>query len=502
MGSGFLMDCSTVRKNFTLLVNLLAIFGVVKSQGNFKEDIEHKLINHLFKSSYSKEALPVDNKSEAVEVTFDLAYSQLIYLDSKNQILSSKVWLRQRWTNPFLRWEPADYGGIEYINVDPKLIWKPDIILYNNIGFGETGAIYNFDTKATLKYDGSTQWYAPTEIHSICKIDISYFPFDHQKCKLKFGSWTYTDNKLNLTALDNADTADLSMYTISGEWELIGAPLKRNAVKYTCCEHPFIDLTYTIEVKRRVLFYMMNLIVPYIVLAVLTVFSFYLPPESGERMGLVITILLGLTVFMMVFTDNVPRTSEVTPLIGKYSVTVLVQVTFALLVTCGVLRVYHKDPERKMPAWFRKLIFDILGPMLLATPSGERQKMKQDDKNKSYYMSKVQGSPYEIHRSQNQLVVSIPKITGMKDGEAETERKCFHTSPMGSNLSLTPSDERMEEIVYGMRAIVSHLKDTQESDAKINDWHHAAAVLDIAFFWITAITILGSTLAFYFMIPN
>lgn len=155
-----------------------------------------------------------------------------------------------------------------------------------------------------------------------------------------------------------------------------------------------------------------------------------------------------------------------------------------------------------MPAWFRKLIFDILGPMLLATPSDERQKMKQDDKNKSYYMSKVQGNPYEIHRSQNHLVVSIPKITGMKDGEAETERKCFHTSPMGSNLSLTPSDERMEEIVYGMRAIVSHLKDTQESDAKINDWHHAAAVLDIAFFWITAITILGSTLAFYFMIPN
>ena len=309
-------------------------------------------------------------------------------------------------------------------------------------------------------------------------------------------------NKLNLTKLPDRDTADLSKYTVSGEWELVGAPLKWNVVKYSCCPHPFIDITYTIHVKRRVLFYMMNLIVPYIVLAVLTVFSFYLPPESGERMGLVITILLGLTVFMMVFTDNVPRTSEVTPLVGKYSVTVLVQVTAALLVTSFVLRVYHKDPEREMPAWFRKLIFDILGPMLLAMPSGERQKMKQDDKNKNFYMTKVQGHPYEIHRSQNQLVVSMPKITSAKKGETETDSKCFHASPLGSNLSLTASDERMEEIVYGMRAIVSHLKDTQESDAKVNDWHHAAAVLDIAFFWLTAITILGSTLAFYFMIPN
>ena len=61
-----------------------------------------------------------------------------------------------------------------------------------SIGFGETGAIYNFDTKAVLKYTGYTEWFAPTEIHSICKIDITYFPFDEQKCPLVFGSWTYT----------------------------------------------------------------------------------------------------------------------------------------------------------------------------------------------------------------------------------------------------------------------------------------------------------------------
>ena len=283
---------------------------------------------------------------------------------------------------------------------------------------------------------------------------------------------------------------------------MLDAPLKRNEVTYTCCPHPFIDITYTIHVKRRILFYMMNLIVPCIVLAVLTVFSFYLPPESGERMGLVITILLGLTVFMMVFTDNVPRTSEVTPLIGKYSVTVLVQVTVALIVTCSILRVYHRDPERSMPSWFRKLIFDILGPMLLALPSDERNKLKQDEKNRSFYSTKVQGAPYEIHRSQNHLVVSMPKMGIPKRGEGEMGSKCFGHASTGSNLSITPSDERMEEIVHGMRSIVAHLKDTQETDAKVNDWHHAAAVLDIAFFWITAITIIGSTLAFYFMIPN
>lgn len=498
MNCWFHMASRSSGRRIAVLGTILTLFGVATSQGSHRNDHEHKLLKHLFEN-YSKEARPVMNKSQAIEVQFDLAYSQLIYLDSKNQILSSKVWLRQMWNNPFLKWNPDNYGGIEAINIDPSLIWRPDIILYNNIGFGETGAIYNFDTKAVLKYTGYTEWFAPTEIHSICKIDITYFPFDEQKCPLVFGSWTYTGNKLNLT--NTRDAADLSKYTVSGEWELIDATLNRHEVTYSCCPHPFIDITYTIQVKRRVLFYMMNLIIPCIVLAVLTVFSFYLPPESGERMGLVITILLGLTVFMMVFTDNVPRTSEVTPLIGKYSVTVLVQVTVALLVTCSILRVYHRDPERNMPNWFRKLVFDILGPMLLALPSEERTKLQQEDKNRNFYASKVQGAPYEVHHSQNHLIVSLPKLISPKKGDGEMGSKCFHTS-LGSNLSLTPADERMEEIACGMRTIVAHLKDAQDSDAKVNDWHHAAAVLDIAFFWITAITILGSTLAFYFMIPN
>ena len=43
-----------------------------------------------------------------------------------------------------------------------------------------------------MNHTGYTEWFAPTEIHSICKIDIGFFPFDEQKCPLVFGSWTYT----------------------------------------------------------------------------------------------------------------------------------------------------------------------------------------------------------------------------------------------------------------------------------------------------------------------
>lgn len=51
--------------------------------GQHKDDFEHKLIHDLFKTGYSKEVLPVTNKSEAIEIMFDMAYSQLIYLVRK-----------------------------------------------------------------------------------------------------------------------------------------------------------------------------------------------------------------------------------------------------------------------------------------------------------------------------------------------------------------------------------------------------------------------------------
>lgn len=53
------------------------------SVGRHREDFEHKLIYDLFQTGYSKEALPVMNKSEAIEIMFDMAYSQLIYLVRK-----------------------------------------------------------------------------------------------------------------------------------------------------------------------------------------------------------------------------------------------------------------------------------------------------------------------------------------------------------------------------------------------------------------------------------
>ena len=45
---------------------------------------------------------------------------------------------------------------------------------------------------------------------------------------------------------------------------------------------------------------------------------FLMPPESGEKMSMGITVLLSLCVFLLMVADRMPATSETIPLIGRF----------------------------------------------------------------------------------------------------------------------------------------------------------------------------------------
>ena len=45
---------------------------------------------------------------------------------------------------------------------------------------------------------------------------------------------------------------------------------------------------------------------------------FCLPPESGEKVSLGVTVLLAMTVYQLLIAETIPPTSEVIPLIGGY----------------------------------------------------------------------------------------------------------------------------------------------------------------------------------------
>lgn len=110
---------------------------------------------------------------------------------------------------------------------------------------------------------------------------------------------------------------DLSNYVYSGEWELITIYGVRNEVVYQCCNIPYPDVTFTIVMRRKTLYYLFNIIFPCLWLTILSLLGFWLPPDSGEKITLGITVLLAFSVFMLLIAENMPATSEFVPLIGK-----------------------------------------------------------------------------------------------------------------------------------------------------------------------------------------
>ncbi|KYN41833.1 Neuronal acetylcholine receptor subunit alpha-7 [Trachymyrmex septentrionalis] len=272
---------------------------------------EKRLLNHLL-ANYNTLERPVANESEPLEVRFGITLQQIIDVDEKNQILTTNAWLKLEWTDYNLQWNESEYGGVKDLRITPNKLWKPDILMYNSADEGFDGT---YQTNVVVTHNGSCLYVPPGIFKSTCKIDITWFPFDDQHCDMKFGSWTYDGNQLDLV-LNSQEGGDLSDFIMNGEWYLIGMPGKKNTLIYQCCPEPYVDVTFTIQIRRRTLYYFFNLIVPCVLISSMALLGFTLPPDSGEKLTLGVTILLSLTVFLNLVAESMPTTSDAVPLIG------------------------------------------------------------------------------------------------------------------------------------------------------------------------------------------
>lgn len=83
-------------------------------------------------ANYNRLIRPVVNNSETLTVWLGLKVSQLIEVNLKNQVMTTNLWVPQRWVDYKLRWDPDEYGGVEMLYVPSENIWTPDIVLFNN----------------------------------------------------------------------------------------------------------------------------------------------------------------------------------------------------------------------------------------------------------------------------------------------------------------------------------------------------------------------------------
>ncbi|XP_046947813.1 neuronal acetylcholine receptor subunit alpha-6 isoform X2 [Lynx rufus] len=431
-----------------------------------EERLFHKLFSH-----YNQFIRPVENVSEPVTVHFEVAITQLA-----NVI----------WNDYKLRWDPMEYDGIETLRVPADKIWKPDIVLYNN-------AVGDFQvegkTKALLKYDGMITWTPPAIFKSSCPMDITFFPFDHQNCSLKFGSWTYDKAEIDLLIIGSK--VDMNDFWENSEWEIVDASGYKHDIKYNCCEEIYTDITYSFYIRRLPMFYTINLIIPCLFISFLTVLVFYLPSDCGEKVTLCISVLLSLTVFLLVITETIPSTSLVIPLVGEYLLFTMIFVTLSIAVTVFVLNIHYRTPmTHTMPKWVKTVFLQLLPQILMMKRPLDKMKETSSDKNSKG----ISGRPTKVNFD-NCRETKLPKecCHCHKSSELATSKRRLSHQPLQWMTENSEHSSDVEDVINSVQFIAENMKNQNETKKVEDDWKYVAMVVDRVFLWVFIIVCVFGT---------
>ncbi|CAF1325432.1 unnamed protein product [Adineta steineri] len=326
-------------------------------------DVEMNLTRALLNPIvYDKSVRPAVSHTDVTNISFDLSLAQLIDVDEKNQIITTNQWLTMSWLDPKLTWNPLEWDNVSLLHIKYDKIWLPDIVLYNNAD--NLASLSQISTNVMVSSDGMVTWLSTGIFRSSCAVDVRFFPFDEQNCSLKFASWTYDSARIDLAQKTNI--GDLSNFMANSEWEIIKLHVKKSVVKYSCCPETFPDLTYVVQMRRRPLFYVFNMILPCFLITTVAFLGFCVPSDSGEKVQIGVTTLLSMTVFLMLVTDSMPPNSESLPLIGIYYFSAIIIVSIATAMSVASLNLYHhgKHNPHPVPKWLARIFF-IIVPKLL-----------------------------------------------------------------------------------------------------------------------------------------
>uniref|UniRef100_A0A8C4J254 Acetylcholine receptor subunit gamma n=1 Tax=Dromaius novaehollandiae TaxID=8790 RepID=A0A8C4J254_DRONO len=320
-------------------------------------------------ANYNRHLRPALRGDQLINVTLKLTLTNLISL--VRYPLHQPLLPAPQWCDYRLRWDPKKYDNIELLRVPSTMVWLPDVVLENNIDGTFEITLY---TNVLVSPDGCIYWLPPAIYRSSCAIHVTYFPFDWQNCTLVFQSQTYSANEINLLLTEEDGRTvewiaiDPEAFTENGEWAIKHRPARKiiNAGHFTPDDIQYQQVVFYLIIQRKPLFYIINIIVPCVLISSMAVLVYFLPAKAGgQKCTVSINVLLAQTVFLFLIAQKVPETSQAVPLIGKY-LTFLMVVTVVIVVNAViVLNVSLRTPNthsmsqrvRQVPASIPALLF-------------------------------------------------------------------------------------------------------------------------------------------------
>ena len=228
-------------------------------------------------------------------------------------------------------------------------IWTPDVVLKNGVKkFEELGGKFYY---LEVSPNGRVLWMPYQVFESKCDIDITYFPFDTQTCHITFISWSFTKVEVNMTLYDGTDPINFYDFVENSVWGI-----KSTSAKTSPANFGDSTVTFTLQLHRKPLYYVMNLILPVVLLGVISLLVFVIPADAGEKMSFAVTVFLSFAVFLSIISMQLPVNSEKTSLLGVYLVFQMSLGVATIVISAFQLRLHHRCDGRKVGTFYRGLV--------------------------------------------------------------------------------------------------------------------------------------------------
>ena len=315
---------------FLCALVLIASFVLIKGE-DVLEFLD--LSSFLSKAQYGYEdketLIPVKYTNETMDVFLQMNLASINSFNELGGYLEISGYLDVVWTDT----SSAPSKDVSILMSSAK-IWKPSLLLVNSVkGTSEIG-----DTTSKVRCNLKSWdclWKPWVILRGACTPDTRFYPFDSQECSFKIAAWGHTKSELELKV--QGSDWNLEIFQDNAEWTIV----KTSSENFIQHDVSFVELH--IKLKRIPTYYVINLIAPVILLALVNVCVFILPAESGERVGFSITCFLSFVVLLNIIMGFIPSSSANLAYLCYYTFIMMVFSCGMSLATVFTLWVHFKS---------------------------------------------------------------------------------------------------------------------------------------------------------------
>jgi hypothetical protein len=218
----------------------------------------------------------------------------------------------------------------------------PDLVLKNGFdAFKPLGGDFYY---VSVSSNGLVNWYPYMVFETKCDLDISLYPFDTQTCNIVFKTWSYSRWEVNLTVA--SPKVGFYEFVPNSAWEVTSTDATYDGTKSAT------DVVFIINLRRKSMYYVLNIFAPIILLGILSPAVFVIPADSGEKMGYAVTIFLTFVVFLTIVSAQLPVNSDNVCNIAVYLIIKLLYAVIIIYITSFQLRLRHRKPDIKIGNYF------------------------------------------------------------------------------------------------------------------------------------------------------